>query len=108
MTKRAARGIWITENFIAGPELDAVPAATIDPLQTDQQTLMSDKSDDALETRPAKVMTLEEVSRYLHVHPSTLYRLLKRGEIPAFRIGSDWRFNVETIDLWRSKLELKH
>jgi excisionase family DNA binding protein len=54
---------------------------------------------------PAKVMTLEEVSRYLHVHSSTVYRLLKRGEIPAFRIGSDWRFNIETIDMWRSALE---
>ena len=49
---------------------------------------MTDKRDDGLETEPAKVMTLEEVSRYLHVHPSTVYRLLKRGEIPAFQ---DWR-----------------
>jgi Helix-turn-helix domain len=64
-------------------------AATLGPPQTDQQTVMTDKSDDALETQPAKVTMLEEVSRYLHVHPSTLYRLLKRGEIPAFRIGSD-------------------
>ena len=61
------------------------------------------KRHDALETRSAKVMTLEEVSRYLHVHRSTVYRLLKRGEIPAFRIGSDWRFNIETIDIWRSR-----
>jgi excisionase family DNA binding protein len=53
-------------------------------------------------------MTLEEVSRYLHVHPSTVYRLLKRREIPAFRIGSDWRFNIETIDIWRSNLETNH
>jgi excisionase family DNA binding protein len=98
----------ITENFIAGPEPDAVPAATLDAPQTDRQTVMIEKSDDALATRPAKVMTLEEVSRYLHVHPSTVYRLLKRREIPAFRIGSDWRFNNETIDLWRSKLETKH
>ena len=66
---------------------------------------MTDKRPDALETRPAKVMTLEEVSRYLHVHRSTIHRLLKRGEIPAFRIGSDWRFNIETIDMWRSALE---
>ena len=54
------------------------------------------------------MMTLEEVSRYLHVHRSTVYRLLKRGEIPAFRIGSDWRFNIETIDMWRSELEKKY
>ena len=52
-------------------------------------------------------MTVAELSQYLHIHRSTVYRLLKRGEIPAFRIGSDWRFNIETIDVWRSQLETK-
>lgn len=55
--------------------------------------------------RSTKVMTVKEVSDYLHVHPSTIYRLIKRGQIPAFRIGSDWRFNVETIDRWRAQKE---
>ena len=50
-------------------------------------------------------MTVEEVSEYLHVHPSTIYRLIKRRKIPAFRVGSDWRFNIETIDKWRSEME---
>jgi hypothetical protein len=27
--------------------------------------------------------------------------MLKRSQLPAFRVGSDWRFNVETIDRWR-------
>jgi excisionase family DNA binding protein len=66
------------------------------------------KRDNTLEPRQSVLMTLKEVSDYLHVHPSTIYRLLKRGEIPAFRIGSDWRFNIETIDIWRSKLETNH
>ena len=48
-----------------------------------------------------KVMTLREVSEYLKVHPSTIYRQLKRGMIPAFKVGSDWRFNIESIDRWR-------
>ena len=68
---------------------------------------MASKIGDGLKTPSLKVMTVEEVSQYLHIHPSTLYRLLKRGEIPAFRIGSDWRFNIEAIDAWRSKLETK-
>jgi excisionase family DNA binding protein len=51
------------------------------------------------------VMTLRELSAYLHVHPSTIYRLLKRDQIPAFHMGSDWRFNVEAIDRWRLQLE---
>ena len=53
----------------------------------------------------AKVMTVKEVSGYLRVHPSTVYRLIKRGQIPAFRIGSDWRFNLEQIDIWRMHKE---
>jgi hypothetical protein len=27
-------------------------------------------------------------------------QLLRRGELPAFRIGTDWRFNAEVIDRW--------
>jgi excisionase family DNA binding protein len=49
----------------------------------------------------AQVMKIDEVADYLHVHPSTIYRLLKRQELPAFKIGSDWRFNLESIDQWR-------
>jgi excisionase family DNA binding protein len=47
------------------------------------------------------VMTVREVSAYLQVHPTTIYRLLKHDQIPAFHVGSDWRFNVEAIDRWR-------
>lgn len=47
------------------------------------------------------VMTVKELSSFLSVHPSTIYRMLKRGEIPAFKIGSDWRFNFEEINAWR-------
>jgi excisionase family DNA binding protein len=49
----------------------------------------------------AKVITIGELAEYLRVHRSTLYRLLKRQQLPAFKIGSDWRFNIEAIDEWR-------
>jgi excisionase family DNA binding protein len=52
-----------------------------------------------------KVMTVADVAEYLHVHPSTIYRLLRKREIPAFRVGSDWRFNRESIDDWRTARE---
>jgi excisionase family DNA binding protein len=51
------------------------------------------------------VMTLDEVAQYLHVHPSTIYRLLKEKRIPAFKLGSDWRFNQDSIERWVRKLE---
>lgn len=54
----------------------------------------------------ANIMTLEEVANYLRVHPSTIYRLVKKGKLPAFKVGSDWRFNLESIDHWRSRAEV--
>jgi len=50
-------------------------------------------------------MTLEEVADYLRVHPSTIYRLIKKVSIPGFKLGSDWRFHRETIDRWMSQRE---
>ncbi|MBV8139758.1 MAG: helix-turn-helix domain-containing protein [Deltaproteobacteria bacterium] len=50
-----------------------------------------------------KVLTVNELAEYLRVHRSTIYRLLKKGLLPGFKIGSDWRFNVEVIDKWRMK-----
>ncbi|MGH7905199.1 MAG: helix-turn-helix domain-containing protein [Candidatus Binataceae bacterium] len=49
----------------------------------------------------AKVLTVNELADYLRVHRSTIYRLLKKGQLPGFKIGSDWRFNIEAIDRWR-------
>ena len=48
----------------------------------------------------APLLTVYELSDYLKVHPSTIYRLLKAGQLPAFKIGSDWRFNVEEVERW--------
>lgn len=54
-----------------------------------------------METNASKVLTVKELSSYLKVHPSTIYRQLRRGALPAFKVGSDWRFNLESIDRWR-------
>jgi excisionase family DNA binding protein len=48
------------------------------------------------------LMTLQETAGYLRVTRSTIHRLLKRNQIPAFRIGRHWRFNAEEIDNWCS------
>ncbi|MGO9604615.1 MAG: helix-turn-helix domain-containing protein [Candidatus Binataceae bacterium] len=55
-----------------------------------------------------EVMTVKEVAEYLKVHYTTIYRLLKRSQIPAFQIGGDWRFYRERIDEWRLALEKRN
>jgi excisionase family DNA binding protein len=47
------------------------------------------------------VLKVQDLADYLRVHPSTIYRLLKRNLLPTFKVGSDWRFNKEQIDEWR-------
>src|SRR5437868_4755172 len=75
---------------------------------------MTIKKRDVLKTPSDKVMTVEELSQYLHIHRSTVYRLLKRGEIPAFSIGSDWPFNrasgglAELAEVGRAEVRQLH
>ena len=51
-------------------------------------------------TNGKNVMNIKQVADYLGVHTSTIYKYAQRGTIPAFKIGSDWRFSVKHIDLW--------
>jgi len=47
-----------------------------------------------------KVMTASELAAYLRINRLTVYKMARTGKLPAFRIGSDYRFNVEAIDRW--------
>ena len=49
----------------------------------------------------SKYLTVDELSEYLQVHKTTIYRMLKQGKLPGFRIGSDWRFSLEAIKQWQ-------
>jgi excisionase family DNA binding protein len=49
------------------------------------------------------IMTMKEVAAYLRIHRSTIYRMVRVGRIPAFRVRADWRFNKATIDRWRKE-----
>jgi excisionase family DNA binding protein len=49
----------------------------------------------------ARILTVSELSEYLHVHRTTIYRMLREGNLPGFRIGSDWRFNLDAIEQWQ-------
>lgn len=42
--------------------------------------------------------TLDEESKRLKVHPRTLRKLIAEGEIPAVRVGHQWRLNPEEVD----------
>ena len=45
-------------------------------------------------------LTTEEVLAYLKVTPRTIYRLIRSGELPAVRIGRQYRFRRTDLDGW--------
>jgi len=47
-----------------------------------------------------EIMTAQELSSYLKITTTTIYKLAQQGEIPSFKIGSEWRFKRELVDRW--------
>lgn len=45
-------------------------------------------------------MTPQQASQYLKLHIVTLYRLLKKGQVPGAKIGGQWRFEKAVLDDW--------
>jgi excisionase family DNA binding protein len=67
-------------------------AANVDA-RASGEGMPKDKSD-------GEILTVSELADYMRVHSTTIYRLLKLGGFPAFKIGSDWRFKRTEIDKW--------
>lgn len=47
-----------------------------------------------------RILTVPMLADYLFCHPNTVYRLARARTIPAFRVGSDWRFRKSAVDRW--------
>ena len=47
-----------------------------------------------------EILTIQELSDYLKVPVSTLYKLVREGSIPSFKVGKHWRFHKDAIDRW--------
>ena len=52
---------------------------------------------------PEKLLTLEQVAEYLSVDKFTVYRLLADKELPAFKVGNQWRFKRRLLENWLQK-----
>ena len=46
------------------------------------------------------ILTIEEVANYLRVSDRTVYDWAQRGEIPAGKIGTVWRFKKSEVEKW--------
>ncbi|MDR1029873.1 MAG: PTS sugar transporter subunit IIA [Treponema sp.] len=46
------------------------------------------------------ILTIDEVAKYLRVSERTVYDWAQKGEIPAGKIGTVWRFKQSEIEKW--------
>ena len=60
----------------------------------------SDKTKSAKRPERTQIMTPKEAAKYLGFHLVTVYRLLKKKEVPATKIGGQWRFKKDVLDAW--------
>ena len=56
-------------------------------------------------TKIKQVMTVKDIAEYLNMHPMTIYKLVKGGNIPAFKVGTSWRIKRESISKWIKERE---
>jgi excisionase family DNA binding protein len=48
----------------------------------------------------ARLLTVNEVADLLRVSRMTVYRLIKDGEMPAFRVGRSYRLRDEDVQAY--------
>lgn len=49
-----------------------------------------------------QLLGCDEAARLLHLHPKTVERLARAGQIPAYKIGKRWLFRASELDGWLS------
>ncbi len=49
------------------------------------------------------LLTVEELAKYLKVKPDTIYKKVRKGELPAIKLGKLVRFPKDLIDQWLSE-----
>jgi len=52
---------------------------------------------------PEELLIPQEVADILNVNKFTVYRLLAQKQLPAFKVGNQWRFKRKMNEAWLRK-----
>lgn len=55
-----------------------------------------------------EMLNAQEAADFLGAHVETVRRLARKGEIPAFKLGKDWRFWRKALHRWIDMRQLRH
>ncbi|MGZ5384254.1 MAG: PocR ligand-binding domain-containing protein [Acidimicrobiia bacterium] len=54
------------------------------------------------------MLTTRELQQLLHVDRSTIYRMAESGQLPAMKVGRQWRFPADRIERWLDDRNMRH
>lgn len=54
------------------------------------------------------LMTINEIVDYLQVKIRTIYNLIRKGELPAVKIGKEWRFYREDVEKYLKEKRIRY
>lgn len=52
-----------------------------------------------------ELLRARDVARMLKVNKATFYGLIEKDNIPAFKVGREWRFRMEALEEWMKRRE---
>ena len=53
------------------------------------------------------MLTTRDLQQLLHVDRSTIYRMAEAGQLPAMKVGRQWRFPADRIERWLEDRNLR-
>ena len=54
----------------------------------------------------AEVLSMEQACEFLQLSKPCLYKYVRTGSIPAYKMGRVWKFHRDSLDQWlRSKVQ---
>lgn len=56
----------------------------------------------------SKVLNAKEAAEFLGAYVETIRRLARKGDIPSYKIGKDWRFRKDALINWAETHHLRH
>jgi excisionase family DNA binding protein len=55
-------------------------------------------------TEPLRFLTVEETAELLQISRRTLQRMIHRKDLPAFKVGGQWRIHENALAKWLNGL----
>lgn len=62
--------------------------------------IQSENVDTVRSMSSIRLLTIREISQILKMSTQTIYKMIESGQIPAIKIGAQWRFDEEKILEW--------